>query len=491
MGAVAKDRIARNWFMKMSRLERSRRRSLLTEVPVDCLVHIANFVASGGLCDEKDVRKGAKGVVGRLMQLGLLRSTSKRINEITADAGREALAFVMRLAPLQTLSTEMFIILMRKNPDLAQSLLLQNESAEASSACTQSEAVTLSRLVELSRASARARAAIAAADKFQADDHSEKAVAARASDAEKMLEIAASVIDSARPALRASLARATVGTGPMYPNVDVVLDAVIARLKGGEYKKIEDGKLKQTITAFLQDAIEGKGETMERFGPMCLWDVSDVRDFKYACSVNINGVHINFNSDLFWETGSAEEMDSMFFSNANFKGYVGTWDVSRVEYMGGMFSNAAIEDSGIANWNTRRVTDASHMFFRARSLSESLSLSGWVFGPEPDLDSMFGNSSIVDCGIGDWNVDDADVSGMLFGADRFTGNLHKWPTQKVRDAHAPALPPGIQGGAAFGSAAFERADTERRIAAVFATALRSGEKGAQGVSNSKEQCAIL
>jgi hypothetical protein len=61
MGAAAKGGIGRNWLIKMSMLERSRRRSLLTEVPVDCLVQIANFVASGGLCDEKDGRKGAKG----------------------------------------------------------------------------------------------------------------------------------------------------------------------------------------------------------------------------------------------------------------------------------------------------------------------------------------------------------------------------------------------------------------------------------------------
>ena len=195
---------------------------------------------------------------------------------------------------------------------------------------------------------------------------------------------------------------------------------------------------------------------------------------------------------MFWDTGSAEDMNDMFLNNADFKGYVGTWDVSGVEWMGGMFNRAGIEDSGIANWNTIRVTNASHMFYMAPSLSESLKLSGWVFGREPDLDSMFADSSIVDCGIGDWKVKDADVSGMLFGANRFTGNLEKWPTQKVRDAEVPVLPPGVRGGAGFGSAAF--ADTESQIADVFARALRSSEKGAQGVStnsNSKEQCAIL
>ena len=222
---------------------------------------------------------------------------------------------------------------------------------------------------------------------------------------------------------------------------------------------------------------------------MCLWDVSEVRNFQFACSVNINGNH--FNSDLFWDTRSAEAMDSMFFNSENFKGYVGTWDVSGVEWMGGMFNRAGIEDSGIANWNTRRVLDASLMFYMAPSLSKGLNLSGWGFGSDPALDSMFAESSIVDCGIGDWKVEDADVTGMLFRANRFTGNLEKWPPEKVLDAEVPVPPPGVRGGAGFGSAAFARADIESQIAALFARELRSSEKGAQGASTSKEQCAIL
>jgi hypothetical protein len=168
------------------------------------LVQIAKFVAGGGLCDAKGACK--EGAVERVRQLCVMSGTSKHIREITVDAARQALAFVMGLAPPQFLNAKALITSMRTNPDLARSLLLQNESAQASSACTQSEAITLSRLVELSKASARARGAIAAADKFQADDDSEKAVAAReaASDAKKMLEIAVRYIESARPALRAS-----------------------------------------------------------------------------------------------------------------------------------------------------------------------------------------------------------------------------------------------------------------------------------------------
>ncbi len=122
---------------------------------------------------------------------------------------------------------------------------------------------------------------------------------------------------------------------------------------------------------------------------------------------------------------------------------------------------------------------------------KSLNLSGWGFGTKPDLGSMFAESSIVDCGIGEWKVKDADVSGMLFRAHRFTGKLDKWPPEKVLDAEVPVLPPGVRGGAGFGSAAFARADIESEIADVFARELRSSEKGVQGASTSKEQCAIL
>ena len=453
----------------------------LAEVPDVILVQIANFVASGGLRDEEEGRKGAEGVVQRLRQLGLLRSTNKHIREITVDAGRQALAFVMRLALPQTLSTQMFLTVMHKSSDLAGSLLLQNKSAKLSRACTQSEAAILSRLVELSRAAARARAAIEAAGKLQADDASEAAVAAReaARDAPKLLGLIERVIESARPALRASLSRARVGSSRMYRQLDKVLIAVMRRLKGRPYERIADG-ISESGSTYLQIHVESflsnvaESDAIERFGPLCLWDVSEVRDFGHACS------SVNFNSDLFWDTGSAEQMDDMFVANEGFEGYTGTWNVRRVKSMGGMFAQTAIEDSGIANWNTASLTDASGMFFGARRLSASLDLSGWIFGPEPNLCSMFAQSGIVDCGIGNWDVAGAQTHDILLGADRFTGSLANWPPENVERSQAPARP-------SFGSARVDVGgeDTEKRIAGVFAAALRA--KGAGG----QEQCAIL
>ena len=447
------------------------------------LIRIAEFVAGGRLSD-KDVRK--EGVVERVMRLFLLSGTNRQIRRITVDSARQALSLVMGLAPPQTLGTKAFLTIMRTSPDLANSLILQNGNASVSHAATQSEAVTLSRLVELSKAAARATAAIEAAGKVRDDDDSKEAGEARAaaSDAPKLLALAVRVIDSARPALRASLSRATVGTGSvkarMYPDGQLA-DAVIARLKVRPYERIEEGTLKDNVREFASVGASHV-ETLRRLGPLCLWDVSAVRDFTGTCTAN-------FNSDLFWDTTSAEDMSSMFSINMEFKGYIGTWDVSGVASMDGMFKLTPIEDSGLANWNTASLTDASHMFHRTKGLSTDLDLSGWIFGPKPDLRHMFSRSNIVDCGIGNWDVTDADTHGMLLGADAFTGSLASWPPIKVADAQGPSAPVQAFGSPRAFSVNFGAEDTQKKIARVFADALRN-EKGQKG-SSSQEQCAIL
>ena len=467
------------------------KKDIAAEVPDVILLQIAGFVAGGRIRDE-DAKK--EGIVERVRKLVLFSGASKRIHAIMEDDVRKALALVLRVALEPTLSTKTFLTIMHANPELERSVLTQNESVQASEACTESEAAILSRLVELSTAAERAHSAIEVASTFSDDDASEKAVDAReaARDAPKLLGLIERVIESARPALRASLARATVGSGDhkvaMYPKVDGVLDAVIARLKVRPYDSIEPGKLREKVDSFLGEVWLNAEVKLfperERLGPMCLWDVSRVQSFFLACSSH-EASHVAFNSDLFWNTKSAKTMDNMFARNMEFKGYVGTWNVRGVASMDGMFARTAIADSGLANWNTASLTNAQHMFSHTERLSERLDLSGWKFGPEPNLSYMFAQSSIVDCGIGNWDVAGAQTEGMLLGANRFTGSLAGWKQKKVKTARAPAQP-------AFGSArvAFEGADTQKRIAEVFAAALRA--KGARGSSReTQQQCAIL
>lgn len=178
-------------------------------------------------------------------------------------------------------------------------------------------------------------------------------------------------------------------------------------------------------------------------------------------------------------------MARMFSRNAQFKGYIGTWDVRNVHDMGGMFLHAGIEDSGIANWNTASLTDASAMFVRTRHLSESLDLSGWKFGPKPVMAFMFAGSNIVDCGIGKWSVAKADVYNMLEKADKFTGYSSlkepNWPRQHRKNAMVPKGP-NRDFGVAFGSGLGSGSGTAHtRIARVLADALRNQKNGAAPV----------
>ena len=447
------------------------------------LAIIAKIVAEGGLRREGREREG---VVERVWRGVLaLSSVSKRIRAITVDAVRPALALVMRIALPQTLSTRTFLAWINTDPELSR-IALNAEHTEVEAAAI------MSRLVGLSRSAQAARAAIENARGYSADDTSDAAEAARdaAKGAPKLLGLVVRAIGSARPALRASLMKATVGSAPMYPRYAFDADTVIERLRVRPYASIPAAGLKFCVEEFVGNIARpvAPGAEWLQFGPLCLWDVSAVQDFSSACTSSFN-----FNSDLFWNTKSATVMTDMFYMNAHFKGYVGTWDVGRVRSMGGMFAYTAIEDSGIANWNTASLTDASSMFSGTDHLSADLDLSGWKFGRSPDMKAMFASSSIVDCGIGNWDVSGADTGAMLINANRFTGSLEKWPNDKRDRAEVPR-----RSGSGFGSARVASGGPEARpadkthkmIAGVLAASLR--EKGARVTPGTqKEQCAIL
>jgi hypothetical protein len=362
-------------------------------------VQIAKFVAQDGL-------RGGRDAVARVVKIIRAMSTAnKHLRKITLEALRPALAAVMSIALPQTVSTRTYIECMNADPELARSIILLLENENTGSRSEVESAAILSRLVGLSKAAERALDSIVAARKFDAletEEAMDAKAAARA--ASTLLGLVVRMIDSARPALRASLLTATVGSARMYPDplVDGVLDAVIGRLKVRPYERIPEGGIRSRVHEFIEHVHIGRPATIDQFGPLCLWDVSEITNFDRSCNSGIN-----FNSDLFWNTKSATSMADMFFGNAAFKGYVGTWNVASVRSMGGMFGRTAIEDSGIASWNTASVTDASNMFSDAMHLSKDLDLSGWIFktyagdeaiqvAPLNNLRSMFARSSIVD-----------------------------------------------------------------------------------------------
>lgn len=377
---------------------------------------------------------------------------------------------VLRVSLPQTVSTGTLVRWMCEDSALAAEVLAVPRQRVASVAI-------LSRLVDLSKLARSAKAS------------------------EKERAIARKLIDTARPDLLESLRNATVGQQRMYHGPDALAVTVIERLKGRGYEKITMAPLALSgrINEFIRDEGGARARLIETYGPLCLWDVSGHENLSLMFSVLLGGT--SYSSDLFWDTRSARTMANMFLYNAQFKGYIGTWDVSNTESMFGMFCWAEIEDSGIGSWNTKSLSNAQSMFKGAQGLSKDLDLSRWTFGPEPNLSSMFEGSGIVDCGIGNWDVSQANTRDMLKDANKFTGFASlkppKWPTKpsdndKVLKANVPDDRKRSFGAAAFGtptSASSAQMTQEARIARILENLARSG----RGSSSSADQpaCAIL
>jgi hypothetical protein len=427
----------------------------LARVPEEVLLLIAAFVSESGLRDGP----GDEGVVERICRrIRALSETSTTLRAACMAVVRPALALAMRLALPQTVRTSTMLACMLKDSVLAGDLLRENAHHLESAAI-------LSRLVDLSHAAAIARAHVAAARRLRRPD-----AAARSERA--LNEVIVPLIESARPALRSSLGRATVRSERMYRDHHMVADAAIERLKIRPYQPVDQAlragmQIRHLVDRFVRDAHRDRAWMTETLGPLCLWDVSSTHDMDGACA------YLRFDSDLFWNTGSVTSMREMLCGNEEFRGYVGTWDVSSVECMFGMFDSTAIEDSGIGNWNTASLTDAGYMLSNAQHLSRCLDLSGWKFGPSPSMRGMFARSAIADCGIGEWDVTNADTWGMLSEANDFTGYMRlmqKWPAEKSEDADVPAERQRSFGGVGFGLARTRTIHTI--IARAFADALR-------------------
>jgi hypothetical protein len=213
----------------------------------------------------------------------------------------------------------------------------------------------------------------------------------------------------------------------MYNDPDRLADEVIERLKKGRtYMPVGPGV---EVQAFLRSTASERAKCAN--GPLCLWDVSAIKDFHYACASSSNAPP--FSSDLYWSTSLATSMQGVFYSNTEFKGDLSTWDVSNVKMMRSMFANSGIQNSGIAYWNTACLQDASYMFSES-GLRPDVDLSKWNTKNCRDMSSMFENTAIVDSGIGRWDVSSVVLTGNMLQGTRFSGNLDKWPAKQRRAA---------------------------------------------------------
>jgi surface protein len=245
---------------------------------------------------------------------------------------------------------------------------------------------------------------------------------------------AGEVVDALHGRLVASLRGATVNGEPMYSSDDAEISAlateVIRRLKPDAnprpYEKVPHWgtfDLHEFTVRFLRLDRPERKRHLQRYGPMCNWDVSQVETFSHACSFE----GLTFNSDLYWDTSAATSMHRMFYANSEFRGDLSTWDVSKVHTMSSMFQGAGIVDSGIGRWDVGSLRDAGYMFAKARFLSPQLDLARWNMSECTDLTFMFAHSAVKDNGIGKWKLDpSANTLSILRNARAFAGALPGW-----------------------------------------------------------------
>jgi surface protein len=359
----------------------------ITKIPDALLRRVARFVA-------QDAQEGAASLVA-------LSASSMRMK---GAVGPAAIADAMRAAPPQILSTRRLLLKLKGDPKLAWSFV----------GATTHSAVLLSRLVDLSKAVKSARSSKSLTEVTK----------------KNVQAVAVQIIESARGPLLESLKRATVNGEPMYDDPERLADEVIERLKGGGYPRIPPfafvGAIRDQVEWYVGRARSERAKC--KYGPLCLWDVSDTKDFDSACCTDPD----HFSADLYWNTSSATTMRSTFSKNKDFTGDLSTWDVSNVRDMGRMFMQAGIRNSGVAYWNTASLLQALGMFYES-SLQLDVDLSKWNTKNCEDMRHMFEKTAIVDSGIGNWDVSAAQTEYMLQGT-RFSGNLDRWPAKQRNDA---------------------------------------------------------
>lgn len=262
---------------------------------------------------------------------------------------------------------------------------------------------------------------------------------------------ASDVVDALFWKLVASLRSATVKGEPMYSGdeeqIRALADEILRRMVPPNFFKPvreaiakdfpKGGFVKGFVTHFLKLPVDQRLHHALAYGPMCLWDVSQIEDFSGPCGAGTFGT---FSSDLYWDTSSALSMSMTFANNTEFRGDLSTWDVCKVRTTDSMFFNSGIVNSGIGRWNFRELQSAKSMFAAAKNISSELSFSRWNLEKCTDLSLMFAESSVTDNDIGEWKLlKEAITAGMLPAS--FRGRLHKWTTEQLDATGAlPAMP---------------------------------------------------
>lgn len=91
------------------------------------------------------------------------------------------------------------------------------------------------------------------------------------------------VVDALHERLAASLRRATVNREPMYTETAALATEIIRHLKGpGPYRNVPHFGFRDFTKRFIGLSMLGRTNHIKTYGPMCIWDGSQVEDF-YGC----------------------------------------------------------------------------------------------------------------------------------------------------------------------------------------------------------------
>ena len=393
----------------------------MLRVPMGVLAHIVRLIADGGAASVKEAIKAIAAF-----------SQASRLTH-SATSQKSVFAYIMGLAPVRAFSNDKMLVYMR---DRDFTLGLARNALECPNTALMPRIAALARDTN-----------------------------------------GAVVAGALHARLVASLRSATVNDEPMYAPalaLEGLATEIISTLQEGTFTKISE-PISSAVKAFLTLSMDDRKEHARKYGPMCIWDVSGVKDFSGACKqlvidldppdpAGFSSRAVTFNSDLYWDTSEATNMSSMFYDNVEFNGDLSTWDVSKVERTDRMFLSSGIENSGVGRWDVRALVNAESMFQNARAIRPSLDLSGWNIGNCMNLRRMFHSSSATDNGLGAWKLHvDAKTPHMFFGT-QFSDGLVAW-SDTQRNSAKPS---------AFGTPSKSQ---EEKIRDLFAAALRDQRDG--------------
>ena len=107
-------------------------------------------------------------------------------------------------------------------------------------------------------------------------------------------------------------------------------------------------------------------------------------------------------------------------------------NLSGVTNMSFMFGNCSVFDGNIGNWNTSMITDMNNMFIGAFIFNQDI--GSWNTSAVTDMSAMFEGANAFNQNIGNWDTGlVTDISGMFNVAGSFNQPIGNWNTSAVTD----------------------------------------------------------